>query len=209
MCELTEHEKLYTQDKRRSEIMALFHDVGRFEQYNKYKTFADKKSVSHARLGVEVLKKYDTLAMLESGDRNLIYAAIEFHSVKDLPCNESDQYLFFSKLLRDADKIDIYKIVTEYYVSDEENETIGLDLPDNDTACDKIIESILKRESVDHKHMTSLNDFKLLQMAWVYDLNFDLSKEIVRRNNYLDIIHSTMPKLPNIEKAYRALKAEL
>jgi len=209
MCELAEHEKLSTQDRRRAEIMALFHDVGRFEQYDKYKTFADKKSVSHAHLGVEVLKKHDTLAMLEARDRNLIYTAIEYHSVKDLPEDESAECLLFSRLLRDADKIDIYKIVTEYYVCDEENVTIGLDLPDTDTACDKIIDSILKRESVDHKHMKSLNDFKLLQMAWVHDLNFEFSKQIVKDNKYLDIIHSTMPALPSIEKAYRFLRCEV
>lgn len=208
MNDLTAHEKLSDQDKKRAEIMALFHDVGRFEQYEQYRTFADRKSVSHAHLGVDVLKKHDTFAVLDDAERNLIYSAIEYHSVKDLPEYESAECLLFSRLLRDADKIDIYKIVSEYYTSDEENETIGLDLPDDNTACDKIIDSILKRESVDHKHMKSLNDFKLLQMAWVHDLNFEFSKQIVKDNNYLDIIHSTMPALPSIEKAYRFLKYE-
>ena len=32
---------------RLAEAMALFHDIGRFEQYTRYQTFVDKKSENH------------------------------------------------------------------------------------------------------------------------------------------------------------------
>ena len=42
---------------RIAEAVALLHDVGRFEQYKRYGTFNDRKSVNHAALGVEIMKK--------------------------------------------------------------------------------------------------------------------------------------------------------
>ena len=39
-----------------AEIMALFHDIGRFEQYKQYRTFSDYRSEDHAALGVKVIK---------------------------------------------------------------------------------------------------------------------------------------------------------
>jgi len=112
-------------------------------------------------------------------------------------------------MLRDADKIDIYKVVTEYYTSDEANETIGLDLPDNDHVSESIIENIMNRRTVDHKEMKSLNDFKLLQMAWVYDLNFQFSRNVIAQNGYLDIIYQTLPQTASVEHVYNELKRHL
>ena len=38
-----------------AEAIALFHDVGRFPQYARYKTFRDSISTNHAALGASVL----------------------------------------------------------------------------------------------------------------------------------------------------------
>src|SRR4030042_5753212 len=38
-----------------SEAVALFHDIGRFPQYAKYKTFRDNISVNHGLLGGQIL----------------------------------------------------------------------------------------------------------------------------------------------------------
>jgi len=44
-----------------AELVALFHDVGRFSQYAKYGTFADNKSEDHAALGTKVLREEGVL----------------------------------------------------------------------------------------------------------------------------------------------------
>ena len=49
--------KLNDDELRLSEVIALFHDVGRFEQYTRYKTFVDRKSANHAELGIKILTK--------------------------------------------------------------------------------------------------------------------------------------------------------
>ena len=38
-----------------AETMALFHDVGRFPQYVRYRTFEDSRSTNHAVLGAKTL----------------------------------------------------------------------------------------------------------------------------------------------------------
>ncbi len=49
-----------------AEVMALFHDIGRFEQYACYHTFADRHSVNHTELGVEVLQRENLLDLLDA-----------------------------------------------------------------------------------------------------------------------------------------------
>jgi hypothetical protein len=46
---------LHDNERLTAEAIALFHDVGRFEQYRRYSTFRDDISVNHATLGVRVL----------------------------------------------------------------------------------------------------------------------------------------------------------
>jgi len=46
---------------RLAEIIALFHDIGRFEQYDRYRTFSDSKSQDHAELGIRILVSQNVL----------------------------------------------------------------------------------------------------------------------------------------------------
>src|SRR3989304_1770622 len=116
---------------RLAELIALFHDLGRFEQFHKYSTFSDVKSVNHAFLAIKILKEHRLFAGFDEDLINLIYTAIENHNVRTIPHDVLGDGLFFSKLLRDADKIDIFKVVTDYYVNKTfRNEAIELDLPD-------------------------------------------------------------------------------
>jgi hypothetical protein len=47
---------------------------------------------------------------------------------------------------------------------------------------------------VDIRHLKTLNDFKLLQIGWVYDINFVPSLEAVRERRYLEQIRATLPQ---------------
>jgi len=55
--------------KRVAETIALFHDVGRFPQFAEYRTYNDGRSVDHARLGIEVLRREGVLAALRREER--------------------------------------------------------------------------------------------------------------------------------------------
>ena len=45
------------EDLLMAEATALLHDIGRFEQFRRYKTFSDARSENHALLGVKVIQE--------------------------------------------------------------------------------------------------------------------------------------------------------
>jgi len=179
----------------------LLHDVGRFEQFSRYHTFSDKNSVNHGLLGVEVLQEKKILKELTQDEENRILTAIENHNKKEIREDFDDTTLTFVKMLRDADKLDIWRIVTEYYckTDKETNNTLQLDLPDKPEINPKNYHDLLNEKMVDLSNLKTLNDFKLLQIGWIYDLNFQRSFQILDKNKYLDIIFRALPNTDEIK----------
>ncbi len=181
---------------RFAEIIARFHDVGRFEQYAEYRTYADAKSVDHAAFGVQVLQREHVLDILSPEMQDLIFRTIRYHNRASLPSGESDECLFFSRMLRDADKLDIWRVVIEYYYRKDrgENRTIQLDLPDTPGVSERVYDALMHHRIVKTEYLQNLNDFKLLQAGWVYDCNFKPTLKAVREREYLEKIQRTLPK---------------
>ena len=69
----------------------------------------------HCLLGLDVLNRTKVLEALDETEKHLIEKAIEYHGRKHLPENLDGQCLFFSKLIRDADKLDIFLVVIDLY----------------------------------------------------------------------------------------------
>ncbi|MBS3775381.1 MAG: HD domain-containing protein [Bacteroidales bacterium] len=195
------------------ETSGLLHDVGRFEQFRRYGTFSDKKSVNHAWLGVEVLKEKDILKDLLEDEREDVYTAILHHNRKEVPHDQDERQLRFIKLLRDADKLDIWRLVTDYYCGNgETNNTLQLDLPDKPEFNRKNIDDLMNGRLVDLRNLETLNDFKLLQVGWVYDLNFSRSYEILKEKGFLEKIFDSLPDTKEVrqvrEEIQKYLKAQ-
>ncbi|MFP4622311.1 MAG: HD domain-containing protein [Bacteroidales bacterium] len=183
------------------ETAGLLHDVGRFEQFRRYGTFSDNKSVNHAWLGVEVLKEKDILKYLGEDEREDVHTAILHHNRKEVPCDKDERQLIFIKVLRDADKLDIWRVVTNYYCGNgETNNTLQLDLPDEPHINPQNIEDLMEGRLVDLSNLNTLNDFKLLQIGWVYDLNFPRSYEIMQEKGYLDKISDSLPDTKELKQ---------
>ena len=179
-----------------AEASALMHDIGRFEQYEKYGTFADYRSENHAALGVKVIKENRILDGLDPAKAGIITRIIGYHNRFSLPVEEEERCLFFLKLLRDADKADIWRVVTDYYqnAGNKRNQTIELDLPDIDRISDPVYNALMKGELAQMSDLNTLNDFKLLQIGWIYDVNFQRTFQIVKKNRYLEKIRDALPK---------------
>jgi hypothetical protein len=187
--------------------MALFHDIGRFEQFIRYGTFADGKSENHAELGVKILRKEKTLAALDDEAQELILKVISYHNRMNIPENESRVCIFFARLLRDADKLDIFNLFADYYAAPEAERSaaVELDLPDIPAITDEIMAGLMEGKMVGMRQLKSLNDFKLLQMAWIYDINFQPTFRIIAKRGYLDIIRRTLPDSESIDQIYHRL----
>ncbi len=188
-------ENLSAEDLCLVEMAALLHDIGRFEQYRKYHTFVDARSVDHAALGVKVLKTEKPLKALEKDQSDTVLRVVQYHNRATLPADEDERFLLLLKLVRDADKIDIWHIVTEYYQNSgtSRNPGIELDLPDEPEISDGAYDALMKGDIVRTADLKTLNDFKLLQLGWIYDLNFPRTYRIVRERGYIEKIHMALP----------------
>jgi hypothetical protein len=186
-----------------AEAIALFHDVGRFEQYRRYSTFRDAVSENHAALGVKVLKEENMLVKVPEEERRSIYLAISLHNLFRIPCSINDRDLLFTRLIRDADKLDIWRIFAEYYLQPETERAsaVGLGFPDMPGFSPGVLECLERKEMVNLYTLKSLNDFKLLQLSWVYDLNFPASFRLVLDRGHIDGLSMTLPVDGKVENA--------
>jgi len=187
-----------------AEIIALFHDIGRFEQYDQYKTFSDIKSENHAELGIKILSQYHVLDFLNEETKKLIFCAIRYHNRPSIPIEETKICLFYSRLIRDADKLDIWRVVTDYYHRKDGrlNVALELELPDSPGISKEVYKSLMNKQIVEMKHVRNLNDIKLLQAGWIYDINFAPTLVLIAERRYLEMIRKVLPDSNEINEIF-------
>jgi hypothetical protein len=196
-----------------AKTMALFHDLGRFKQYRRYKTFNDRASQNHAELGVAELAAHDVLSVCRLPEIELITSAIAHHNAAALPEGQEARDLFFMRLLRDADKLDIWKVVCDYYRQRRErpdeapNKTIELDLPDLPACSPAVVAALQEGRYARMEDLRTLNDFKLLQISWVYDLNFQASFRVLQKRGYIEQIVATLPETKELSVPVKRIQA--
>lgn len=179
-----------------AETVALFHDVGRFPQFKKYRTYKDTISENHCLLALKVLAEQDIMKDLPEDERAVIEKAIEFHGAKEVPPMD-ERTTLFTKMIRDADKIDIFTLLIENYrILAEEPEKFKweLEYPDVPECNPEIVDAIMKNELISYDKLTTITDAKLLQLGWVFDVNFDWSLQQLYDRGYLQAIVNLLPK---------------
>lgn len=191
------------QETRLAEAIALFHDVGRFSQYQQYKTFDDSISVNHAVLGAKLLVEHNVLQYLPKHDQDIIVRSITLHNIFSLPNGLDEKSLLFARLIRDADKLDILRVVIEYFEQDEGDraEAVALGLPDLPGYSQAVLACLARGELARKDALTTLNDFKLLQLAWLYDINFTCSLRMVEERGYIRTLAEMLPRNEEIAGA--------
>lgn len=191
-----------------AETAALFHDIGRFPQYRKYRTFRDSISVNHGLLGAQTLEETRVLRKLPDEEQELIIRSVKFHNAFSVPKKEKDDVIFFIRLVRDADKLDIWRVFLEYYESPEDQRAsaVGLGLPDIPEYTPDVLSQIYKREIISLAKIQTLNDFKLLQLSWIFDLNFLPSFRLLSERDYLNRMISNLPRTEEIKNVFLFLK---
>lgn len=186
-----------------AETIALFHDVGRFYQFHRYRTFYDGASANHAELGLKVLEEHAVLAGLPGEERELVTKAIGYHNRLRVPDDESERCLQFSRMIRDADKLDIYKVLTDYYArlagGDDPNPTLEHHLPDGPCS-EAIVEDILSCRNSSYDKIRTRYDVRLMTLTWIFDVNFPVTMELIVRRGYVD---KTLAMLPDDEAMHR------
>lgn len=189
-------------------IVGLLHDIGRFSQLIDFDTFHDEKSVDHAESAVKILKTSNFFEVLNISNKELVFAAILNHNKFKIQDGLTGQELLHSKLLRDADKIDILRVITEYYTQRKgtANHTLSWELQKGTTVSSAVAKEVLAGKMVSKKNVVSEMDVKIMQLSWVYDLNFRPTFEYLLKNRYLENVYNSLPKNDLVIEVYRKIK---
>jgi hypothetical protein len=133
--------------------------------------------------------------MLSLNERRLISKSIAFHNAVRIPnCLEPRQDIFI-RLLRDADKLDIWQVMIDHFSQYRENpkNAVFLNLSDRPECSAKILKAIFDGSFARTQDMATLNDFKLLQISWVFDLNFTATFKIVKERRFIEKLAEGLP----------------
>jgi hypothetical protein len=194
---------------RLAEAVALCHDVGRFPQYQRYRTFNDAVSVNHGVLAVQTLKEQQVLAWMPASQREIVLQAVALHNIFRLPSGLSSELCQLAQLIRDADKLDIWRVLIEYCTNsaDDRASAVVWGLPFTGECSGAVIAEIMAGRMVDRVHLRSADDFILLQLSWVFDLNYQESFAILAEAAYIDTLASLLPGQPACQRAVAVVRS--
>ena len=179
---------LEREDIQLAELIGLLHDIGRLEQVKKYHTFIDKDSINHALCGVQVLfdqglikdfvedRKYD----------KIIKTAIINHNKSKIEDGLDERTLMHAKLIRDADKTDIYYSVTFVDVKPIYNKENFED----DDITEKIFNQFVEQRKVNYDDLTTSADILVANFAYLFDFNYKYGLQHIYENGYIDKLYN-------------------
>lgn len=216
--QLAIHLKLSDEDVDLAELIGLLHDVGRFRQWQLYKTFVDAKSEDHADLGVKVIKELAFFELLGQEEKDLVVFAIENHNKKEIAPAPDERHLLFAKLIRDADKLDIFRVLAPYLTANPDTEGQSATIrkfmkgPNGDADGEVgvfapgFLEKFVRGEQVDYTMIRTNEDRKLVRLMWVYDVNYAWTLQRIRDKGYIDAIIANLPDSEMLRKGVKRLR---
>lgn len=181
---IAQKNNLTKEEQDLAELIGLLHDIGRFEQVKLYNTFVDVKSVNHAELGVKILFEDGLIRKFIDDTKydNIIKSAILNHNRGDITANISEEELKFSKIIRDADKVDIFHVL----VTEELEDIYGCSDFSEDLITKEIFEEFCNNKRIDYKNRKTTADIWVSHMAYIYDFNFDYCLRKIKDEGYIE-----------------------
>jgi len=198
---------LQTEDEKRiATVNALFHDLGKASLIAKNIESLNIQR-DHATVSAKILQQMAFYQDLSADVQLIVLKSVENHNKLKLPKLDNDQQTLFARLLRDADKLDIYDSSYRYFKEKcGVQPTMSMDLNNSIEVSEKILKSILAGKNASVEDMKSLNDYKLLLLSMAFDLNFKLTFRIMSEKQYIQKIYETLPKRDQIIEVYRSIK---
>lgn len=180
------NEKFTNEEIQIASLIGLLHDIARFKQYTEYKTFSDSKSFDHGEMGVEILENVDYLRKFIKLDKydKTIKIAIRNHNKIAIEEGLTKQEIKFSKLIRDADKIDIlFQTIHKFQGAEKER-------MESSKLNKEIKNSFDQKETIDKIRYPQVEYAnRLIQsLALIFDINYNSSFKILKNEDYVDRI---------------------
>ena len=186
---------------RLTDVAAMLHDFGRFEQFRRFRTFHDAVSVDHGQLGTRLLVAQRFLAGDTPAERGMVLAAVRWHNALALPPGLSGVAWQVASAIRDADKLDILPILFDY-LEHPDNRAVVWNLEDSPRLTPAVRERLLRRESPFYRDFHNAVDFIASKLGWVYDLNYDHSRSEFARRGYLGRLRRYLPDTAEIAEIF-------
>lgn len=192
MEEICHRMALSPEDTELAKIIALLHDIGRFEQLKRFDSF-EPATMDHAAYGVQVLFKEGMIRRFvpENQWDDVIRTAIALHSNFKLENISNPRTLLHARLIRDADKLDNCRVKLE-----DPLETFAGGTAEEIGAqkiSPKVKAEVMAGKSILSSDRVTLMDFWVSYLAYFYDLNFRESLDIVEERDYVRRIAGRIP----------------
>lgn len=178
------------EDIELAKVVALLHDIGRFEQVKQTNDFIDSNSFDHADYGIKVLFENGMIRKFISVDKydNIIKKAIYNHNKYKIEDGLEEKEVLHSKIIRDADKIDNFRVketenFKNIFPSLYNPKTINYE-----SISSKVYNDFMKHKCIKLEDRKTQIDFWICVIAFIYDINFDISLKYIRDKNYIDIL---------------------
>lgn len=190
--ELAGRMHLSAEDTDLARLIALLHDIGRFEQLKRYDSF-EPGTMDHAAYGVKVLFDEGMIRRFLPDDKwdSIIYTAIAHHSDYELPEISDPQTLLHAKLIRDEDKLDNCRVKlvdsTSTFINVSEEELGAQNITQ------KVYETVFENKCILSADRVTQMDYWVSYIVYFFDINFKESFDIIAENDYLNRIIDRIP----------------
>ena len=193
-----------------AKLIALLHDIGRFEQVKQTSDFLDGKDFDHANYGIKVLFEDNLIRKFIEDNQydNIIKKAIYNHNKYKIEENLNNAELLHSKIIRDADKLDNFRVKETEHFSNIFPSKYNPKTINFESISPKVYNDFMSQKCIKLEDRQTQIDFWVCVIAFIFDLNFDISLKYVKENDYIDILidrieyknNDTKQKMEDIRK---------
>lgn len=197
VCRTTE--EICRREKRSAEethiflLCSLFHDLSRFEQFRKFRTFRDADSFDHGNRSEELMLSGDFLRGVPPDQQSVIACAVRLHNKSSIPADTPRECLPAAQMVRDADKLDILKLVYEFFMDPAKvDPTMKLELPISPGCTESILNAVLEGKPILYSDMRNVNDFILALFSWAFQFNYASAAELALERKLYPKLYSLL-----------------
>lgn len=167
---LSEEEKII------AKVTGLVHDIGRFIQLDKYNSYSDSNE-DHGDIGDRYLnsEKIRYFSPNEQYD-SCITLSVKYHNKFDYP-KLNDKETQFVKMIRDTDKIDIYRVLNNNY----EKQTFK-----KEELSEEVLNDFMNKKQIRINKAKTPTDRILLHLAFLFDINYKESFALLKEKGYFN-----------------------
>lgn len=208
---IVRHEGFSDSDRLISKTIALLHDIGRFEQARQYGSISDSQTRNHAEMGLEVLQEHALLEALPPEEQNWIETAIINHNRYQVDEGLDETATRFCQVIRDADKLDINKVFINLQNNGDRKilAQAFTGLPDLPNVSPDVLASIGRGEMVRFELVRNRNDYRMMIISWLYDLNYQYTFRQFHERKYAEILSSFIPRSPEISRVLKQIENDM